>query len=431
MGGCAENSNFVKYSEETRLQAVKIRQDLILDPVNQKFLKVVYDLTNGHLSLKKTTTDKAMSLIFAAKATEWKLKPEQRDEYTEAMSLRSRNICRALQQALIKEASWTEALDFIKHSHSTTGSVKRKPSCMQVGDHDSQPKKAATSCEYYYGYDRDLRTAWRKVANLPKSMPELCVCLYGPEGAASTDHPIARFADDEEKVITDITIADLPSKTAAAAAASSGSSKSDGPPSWEGQSSNGSKVRAVIRTDPKTGTKGMLFEQTKQLCQALVKYFGDEDSRKPQQKAIDILTEIGQKYLNNEINKTDGSLQALKTKLVNAAMQDFIKSNASPWAPEPGHGSRGPRAPPHSAINSAHVNGGVQQPGQGAGPEEAGRWRRRSGTHAGSQAGSQAGSHTGRHAGSQADHHAGSRVRSAAAGCARPQAAGARSPPPT
>ena len=113
----------------------------------------------GNLAFPKSVLRATIPLLLArfSRKREWYIKQGDIEEYTMTMSNRLANACRATQQGCVKSPSalWVRELPW----------RQAVPSVALESEPPTKANHAKRKTEYMYGFNRELRQAWRAVCD--------------------------------------------------------------------------------------------------------------------------------------------------------------------------------------------------------------------------------------------------------------------------
>ena len=157
------------------------------------------------LLLKKTTTIRpAVELLLTQNAglSGWDVPDDERTTYLNVMESRIANLCYTTWQGMIKHPSrkWVKALPF-----------RNQPVAESL---EVMPDQAPSSPQYVYGWDPELRQAWRvahearvRRASKNKSEREFSTTIRVPTGVPDTSFIVAVWEDNHTWDVENITVA--------------------------------------------------------------------------------------------------------------------------------------------------------------------------------------------------------------------------------
>jgi hypothetical protein len=172
-------------------EAEKVSDTKVLPPLIKKAAPLLQALReyDEKLSFTRSTVKAGFSLVFEKYSEEWKLHQSNAKQWCDAHTNRTLNICRVVSQALLpgrKRPEW--AVSIFGPSTNTSGT-------------EDEP--------YVYGYDVELRQAFRVLKASKKQQREHSTSLRDPDGGQPTDPVEAVFADGSVHSIPQLCVKDL------------------------------------------------------------------------------------------------------------------------------------------------------------------------------------------------------------------------------
>ena len=119
----ASGRHFLKYCEERKWKDVKTDVTAIR---NAEPLLCALQQVQSNLSFPRSVICKAIDGLVKSKAEDvsWSMQPKYQKEYTAVMSNRVFNLCRCVQQAIVKKSKWTLELPWMQEKQA--GQTKRR-----------------------------------------------------------------------------------------------------------------------------------------------------------------------------------------------------------------------------------------------------------------------------------------------------------------
>ena len=239
-----------------------------------------------NLSFTQKTMKEAHEKVFDSLHDKWCMPLEDKEQWSNTMSVRLRAACHFVSQALGRRPTpvWLNNMGLI--------------------DVDmSEGSQTLSKDEFVYGWDRELLQAWRQ----KKSGGEkVFAAASAPEGSDDLDSPIACFGDGDEHIIADITVGDL-----ASFAAHSHSSGRRSPPSGVVGTLDGTQVRVVHKPEKGRVPLSAIVHGTSQVCQISVATFDSLDEAQKFMEKIAKAVVEGKVLLENVYKHRDEELLAL------------------------------------------------------------------------------------------------------------------------
>ena len=185
----ASDRSFVRYCEAERVADATVHVALIEQ--HHGLLHALYKV-QPNLSFRKDTVEACMSALVEKQGPSWQLSLSDYTDWAETMCRRLRNLCHVVSQGVNghPKCLWVRALPWKSGAKEGLGS-----------DNINQDK---TNPTYIFGFDAELRQAWRQVVGSPSARKELTSDLSAPPGAKDTDPIQAPWPDGAKAIINDV-----------------------------------------------------------------------------------------------------------------------------------------------------------------------------------------------------------------------------------
>ncbi len=273
-----DSKTVVMYDESVRV--VDAKTDVPMIKEAHPLLTTLHGV-QPNLSFKRSIVKTTFQAIFDLKADAWNMKAQFKDDWAETHTKRLMNICRVVSQAMVpskKHPQWVRELPF-------------------YGTDKGTDDKGEVEATYFYGFNRELKLAWRTRADDKKQHKEMAR-PFNVEDLGPDDFPVAVWEDGHEHTMDTMTVAEYTS------VADGRKSKCDPTVLWSG-SHCVSHHKLTIRTRPDRSMLVVLFEQQKMILGVRTHLFCGEgekpESEGPIAKAFEIIKQVADQYSNNLI----------------------------------------------------------------------------------------------------------------------------------
>ena len=277
----ARSKSFVRYDESTELRSVRTSGDVIHK--YSGLLNALHEL-QPNLSFQKSNVQAAVHELIRRRS--WVFSESDLHDYVSTMTSRVRNLCHATQTAALK--------------HPQTAWVKNLPwniSDSQRERNSKENDKDKMGIEYFFGWDSEIRHAWRtKVGGMTKE----------PSEEFENDKPDTPDSECLRAVWPDGTVYEIPDVTLGdwrkMKAPRESKNKASSAMVWQGEHKQ-SHNRLHISWRSDRGLLLVLFDGGRQILQVKVADIGDPSKEEVKEKAVLMMKCIGSQYANDEINK--------------------------------------------------------------------------------------------------------------------------------
>ena len=269
--------SFVRYDENKLMTKAKVDKEAIFKA--HDILNALHDL-QPNLAFPKSLWKQAVKALYERHAHEekWKINASEMDGYIATMTCRCANLCRTVQQACAKNRGtgksapkWVQQLPWIAR-----------------GDAQASASRAATS--FVYGWDKDIKQAWRLPATeRNKKLREMSARIK----VEKDNSIVAVFPGGDTWLVTDITAEEYLA-TRNSAKSSAADSKL-----WSGVHVHTNNKIYVARRSDQKGPIVCVKEQGRQLVQVYTHLLKDDD------QACWLMSKLAKEYAEGKHRKED------------------------------------------------------------------------------------------------------------------------------
>ena len=185
--------------------------------LNVPIIKKHKGMLQSFSCLKRTLTFKKTDMKAAVTAARLKvqktwlhhLKHDEIAEWDKVMTNRIMTLCRHTSQGILKARAWAKDLHLSEALDEATGSAGESATQLSAGESAKQlpsaeVEQAASAQSVWFGYDHELKQAWRKVGEQRKEFSDDWL-MQG----ADTDAVQVRFQDGSMREVAELSIGDL------------------------------------------------------------------------------------------------------------------------------------------------------------------------------------------------------------------------------
>lgn len=272
---------FLKYDECKRSQKARVDKQEIQRQA--PLLGALHD-ANPNLSFTKVVSEKAFRQVYTEKSLG---DSHHEDDWSSTMSLRLRNMCRAVMQACRggRTPQWAECLPWVgvaespgAGGESRSRKRSRKSESRETKKEDVERGGSGTEasgpdeCVWFYGWSDEAKKAWRQ--DEAKRKFEWSLGLQEPPDCSEHDAMIAKFRDGTKHPVAERTVSQ---HRAASEAARAKGNKVSGV-LWEGEHMM-THNKLCIKMKPDRAWLCVLEEQGKQVCGMRISILGGEETK--------------------------------------------------------------------------------------------------------------------------------------------------------
>jgi len=276
---------FVTYDESKRVLDSKLDVGLV---ASSHFLLSKLHDAQPNLSFRRAVVYDGIKLQLEKHNRNWKLTPDQSEDFSETMCRRVLSLCRCVAQGCRKcpLPKWARALPW----HASTASSKQCSSAAVAACSDAP--------RFVYGYDSFSRAAWRQPIGDAKASKELSVRWIIDGDDDDLAAPTAEWPDGHARRMTQLKVRDIRQMKVGR------QTSADAATHWE-EVHPETHHRIVIKNRADRGLLIAMMEQQQQICSVQVKLFTkageDESSEKARGRAAAVLIRIGEMYVSGNL----------------------------------------------------------------------------------------------------------------------------------
>ena len=299
--------NFLQYDEADRVEDSVVHPDKVL--AASPLLEVLYALDPA-LNFKRKTVQDAYAII-ASEKTKWDFDKQHKKHWSQSMAKRTMNVCRALKQSRVKQASWVSNLSFLQAGDE-----------QELRNEDDDDDDA-----WWTGWNAEQNMAYRCKPH--SSDQELAVGAVVPEGAMPTDPVEAKFNEGSTCSVESMTVAEW---LGVQQAKKSRGSRETATVYWEGRHRlTGHVLQLKDRKDRDELPLLSLYDDGGQVLQA------KPDALPTKDEVVAMMIDIGKRYGAGELKRVQ--LKEVRNSFLKGALKSRTSSRKAPEATEHGASS--------------------------------------------------------------------------------------------
>ena len=263
--------------------------------LNVPIIKKHKGMLQSFSCLKRTLTFKKTDMKAAVTAARLKvqkswlhhLKHDEIAEWDKVMTNRIMTLCRHTSQGILNARAWAKDLHLSEALDEATGSAGESATQLSAGESAKQlpsaeVEQAASAQSVWFGYDHELKQAWRKVGEQRKEFSDDWL-MQG----ADTDAVQVRFQDGSIREVAELSIGDLKQMQQVRSAPTS---------LWEGTHvASGDKVTIRPKADRQMLT--VIMHGDRMVCMVKTAYWEGHD------EAGKFLQPIAKRYCAEDLTK--------------------------------------------------------------------------------------------------------------------------------